>query len=698
MPAPVPAPAQAPSLPTPSIRRPRDAAPARDGSDASAPAPPRRDGSSLLYARIAGARAVLGDASAHDDALLLAANAVHLRANANPSDEEAQAASAALWRAEADAWAAANGASPRLTEEDVLAAYLDLWSLVLDPPATPDFMDRREITKRYLLERTAAGLSIAIQETPSRQPVPVDTLLDHYMDDAEVLSRYYLQFAGYAATQLNRFSRLGVIGEAARQGLNRLRLAETPKRMWHISSLAKIPPGALNLPSGMLLSTVMRRMGDSHVAQMDDGAFYHIDANGTIERLSGPILDGEGRLDVRQVLKSRGIIAAPARDRSAGPVDYGLQEAPAYIANWSACDPVPLFDHAVARRQDALRSAIDEWKKEKYLPSRMESVMRLLIPFYELYHNKRWDPGYHVKAQDVAWDAGLLAFTVASIAIGGLGGSAGMAAARQSMRAVASQGLKAMIQAGLASTVRQFSLRAFLILGVRETADFVLPLTPVVHLMKGVTRSTAIAARALRPALRDASILLRAASPKDLLNVVYDAIAKTGGLARSISAQTLRDAIEVAARRPVPDRVYREQSHAPLSTLEFSSGDAASEDDILVECIRAAASTMDRAPARLLSADRGAALSGAAPQPRASTITAIDTTQAPGRFRTIQDVLINEGPRLVGDGKLRAETLRAAIFQAYTRDDKRIVYLGGSIPQGWIVPVEPALREPAPQP
>jgi len=65
-------------------------------------------------------------------------------------------------------------------------------------------------------------------------------------------------------------------------------------------------------------------------------------------------------------------------------------------------------------------------------------------------------------------------------------------------------------------------------------------------------------------------------------------------------------------------------------------------------------------------------------------VLAIATKNDPENFRTIENILKYEGPRLVKEKKITSGTLASAIRYALEENEKEIFYLGGSIPSNWI--------------
>jgi hypothetical protein len=643
------------------------------------------DPRSLIGARIAAARILLGpeaNAMAQDD-LLFAANAVHRKAQDSPQDYDARAASVVLWREEAAAWARANDAGAGISEATRLRAYQEQWSLALDPPPVPAFQDRSTLATAYVLERSAAGLSYAIAQRPSPTPVPVKDLLEHYKDHPEVRIRYYSQFARYIESHLDRFSTLSAIADADRAGVHVLRLYEAPTRLWHIENVTRFPAGAHRLPSGAMLSASGRSLGASFIAELPGGEFVHVDARGTLKRLAGSVVRADGELHASAVLRAYGL-AGP--DRNAP--DNAAEDLPGeYVVRSARCDTVPLRELLIGQRKQALAAAITQWKKDNYQASWGESIMGTIIPFYDVYHQLKWDPGYQVKFEDIAWDSVGLALTVASVAMIGLGGPAGVAAAAGAIRSALGQGVKEMVRAGLRSVVRHFSLRALLLQGTREAVDFVVPVFSARDLLRGIGHLAPLGKRAMLTALKETAVTLQHADPKLILDGIYEHLARTGAAGRLSTPDRIRRILQTAAERPVPSLVYRGHSgntgrkmlHAGVSIRPGTTG-----DDILLACIVHSASTGGSCGKVLsLSADRTVAMRFGKERPDPH-LFAIDTTSAPGDFRTVEDILLNEGPRLVQQGKIKPGTLRAAIQNTLLHEEREIFYMGGSIPDRMI--------------
>lgn len=650
---------------------------------------------SLIAARIAGARALLPAQarSWDDDALLLAANAVHRKALEHPDDADARAASRALWRAEAAAWARANDAPESMDQETRTRLLHEAWSLALDPPLPPVFKDHDAITGDYIVERAGKGLSIAIADRPQLQPVSRRTLLDHFKRTPEVRTRYYGQFAGYIEAHLDRFSLLGVMSETCDGKINRFFIETTPKRVWHVDKLAEISGERAMMPSGFTLpmGPPVRPLGQIHIFETTDGTFGCIDAQGRIKLIDGPMLNAAGELHIGAVLKAYGVnraqpegSAANANARSDGP-----KVAPsAYEAHWAPCDPAPLRELMVKRRKEAVLAAIGQWKEQNYDPSAGESILMAVVPFYSVFHKLRYDPGYTLQFEDVAWDAIGLAVTVASIALVAGGGPAGVAATIATVRAAGSLGLKQMMLAGMRSVVQQFSLKAFLLTGAREMADFVLPVFSTADVMRAVSHGGTHARLALKSALHEVDIALKAADPEKLLDGILGNLARLGAGARNATHATLRTALEEAAAYAIPAKVYRGQSSAGTRNLLYANIEkTATADDILAACIIHSGSTAGSGGKVLsLSTERSTALRFARGRHNPHIFT-IDTTREPGSFRNIEDILLREGPRLVQEGKIRPGTLRSAIAHALRHEENEIFYLKGSIPDDLIIKV-----------
>ena len=61
----------------------------------------------------------------------------------------------------------------------------------------------------------------------------------------------------------------------------------------------------------------------------------------------------------------------------------------------------------------------------------------------------------------------------------------------------------------------------------------------------------------------------------------------------------------------------------------------------------------------------------------------IDTQLDPENFRTIENIVKHDGPRLVESGKITAGTLSAAIKHALNQAEQEVFYVLGSIPDEW---------------
>ncbi|ANN76002.1 hypothetical protein [Bordetella flabilis] len=635
------------------------------------------DPRSLIGARIAAARVLVGPKAKAmgQDNLLFAANAVHRKAQRSPRDYDARSASIALWREEAAAWARANDAGPGIGEATRLRAYQEQWSLALDPPPVPAFQDRSALATAYVLERSAAGLPYAIAQRPSPTPVPVKDLIEHYKDDPEVRTRYYGQFARYIESHLDRFSTLSAIADADRAGVHALRLYEAPTRLWHVEEVTQFPSGAHRLPSGAILSASGRSLGPSFIAELPGGQFVHVDARGTVKRLAGAVVRADGELHASAVLRAYGL-AAQDPGGTGGP---GAE----YVVRAARRDAMPLRELVIGQRKQALGTAITQWKKDNYQASWGESIMGTIIPFYDVYHQLKWDPGYRVQFEDIAWDSVGLALTVASVAMIGLGGPAGVAAAAGAIRAAVGQGVREMVKAGLRSVVRHFSLKALLLQGAREAADFVVPVFSARELLRGIGHLAPLGKRAMLTALKETAATMQGADPRLLLDGIYEHLARTGAAGKTATPESIRRTLQAAAARPVPSRVYRGHSgNAGRKMLQagVSIRPGTTGDDILVACIVHSASTGGSCGKVLsLSADRSVAVRFGKERPEPH-LFAIDTTSAPGDFRTVEDILLNEGPRLVQQGKIQPGTLRAAIQNTLLHEESEIFYMGGSIP------------------
>jgi hypothetical protein len=112
--------------------------------------------------------------------------------------------------------------------------------------------------------------------------------------------------------------------------------------------------------------------------------------------------------------------------------------------------------------------------------------------------------------------------------------------------------------------------------------------------------------------------------------------------------------------------------------------DAATRDDYLAACIKHSARTGgSQGEVLSLTTDRSVAARFARERENAKVFT-IDTTSAPGDFRSIESLIMEDGPRLVEEGKITAATLAAAIRQSIDQSESEVFYMLGSIPDALV--------------
>ncbi len=187
----------------------------------------------------------------------------------------------------------------------------------------------------------------------------------------------------------------------------------------------------------------------------------------------------------------------------------------------------------------------------------------------------------------------------------------------------------------------------------------------------------------------------RNADPGRILRETYEEAGKMRqGSGRVLSADEIARIIDRRADRPIPDRLYRGQVGSGItSTFDWSGQDA--QDRYLAAIIEHAGSYSGTEHGKVpsLTMTESTAEYFAHGRPDAK-VWVIDTRHSPRDFRTIEDILKNDGPRLVRDGKLSRQVLAKAVGLTITNQwEDEVFFVRGSIPADWA-----QLRGPKPLP
>jgi hypothetical protein len=478
----------------------------------------------------------------------------------------------------------------------------------------------------------------------------------------------------YIESHLDRFCELSAVVKADAAGLGPLFMGKKPTKVWAIERIAVYPP----MLNRAVSPTTWRACG-SFIVQMPDMSFGFIGESGGFRRIHKPILGADGVPRKAAVFALHGMAQPPAGARS--------------VVNMRAVDDgsLALKDVMARAARTELSTVIAQWKEENYDASVLEKILRLLVPFYEVAHLCRNDPGYELKAQDIALDVLSVTLALGTIGIASVGGAAGMRVALAAARGAAAQGTRAMISTAIRSGAAQFTSRALLRAAGRELTDLVVPVFSVHDLLRlTVGRRAKAAAQGLASLAHPTRVAMGFGRPPGVLDELYETLVLTRAVGPHISAVDLKKAIDMGASAAIPPTVFRGQSFLGSRNVLYlpEIGVGGSVDDYLVACLKHASRTSGAVGAPMsLSAHKAVARRFSAGR-EAGVIISIDTTRDAGNFRTIESIIKHDGPRLVEQNKLTRGTLMAAIKNAFIQEEKEILYLGGAIPDEFILRID----------
>ena len=650
------------------------------------------DQSSIVAARIAATRAYVGqDFAGESDAHVLeVANLAHLEARLRPADGDAVQVSANLLQQECEHWAAANGDAAIADAATRVEIYQELWSLAVDPPALPFFHSRDEIADLYGMSRP---LHIIAGATPPYAPVMGATLdqahrIRYFRDDPEVVRRYFEQFHAYTRTELGRLAAKLALLAGQQVGLKPLALTQKPAYIWEVTAvdLVRVFSGGVSAAGGMPPET-LRRLGACFIFQMADGRRGCIDGGGRLRwdvPAAGPDAGAPWVLNDAEVLACYDQSGEPV---PGNPLPHTDRYAISRVARHGEISLKQMLQEQVSR---AVKDCIADLRARDDGMSRTSHVAAFLVPFYETWWKHAHDPGHEVQMKDVAFDVLGTVGMLAALGVGHIGGTAVWRALVATVEKARCHGSRAMAAAGLRLAAGAPSRLPAATRAGHELVDFAVPVASVMRTQSRQSRS--VVAAALRQTCRESAALRNPQQPAQLLSAIYTSLSETGAVGTGIAANRIRESLLRAARRPVPDVVYRGHAKAQSRNLLHRGPDAGalgSGDDYLVACVKHTARTGGSNGTVLsLTADRSVA-AGFARRRVDGAVFAIDTTRARGSFKPIAAILLDEGPRLVQSGRITPGTLRAAIRQVFCQGESELFYLGGDIPDEFIATTTP---------
>jgi len=166
--------------------------------------------------------------------------------------------------------------------------------------------------------------------------------------------------------------------------------------------------------------------------------------------------------------------------------------------------------------------------------------------------------------------------------------------------------------------------------------------------------------------------------PASILNRAYAKVAAEHG----VTPEFVANFIDQEAAEEIPEFLYRGQSGGTIQSSWGTVGDDRL-DDYLTALLKHTGNTEGGENASL-SAVRSVAREFASARPNGQ-ILRIETGFDRANFRSAADLIKNEGPRLVAEGKLDEETLAEAIDNMVVASktgspEKEVFYIRGSIP------------------
>jgi hypothetical protein len=652
------------------------------------------DAGGVIGARVLAMRGLLRKAAINreDEQLLELANGIHRAAQQNPASTTAVDLSLALLREEAGVWAQAQGAGEvEVGEHAKTAAFLEAWSLTLNPPPPPDFKNRTELAKIYI-EKEELSPEIYYPKVHETIELPNQAFVNLISDSREIAIQFFKQFDNYIRLHVDTAVKAKMMSNLEDAGVGRLNLEFRPEKTWVINEVSVM----MLDPVSRTYRTIQQYVPDRrepallvlaskgrHLLIRPDGSLKYVNdavKNGKVNKSvivkalgGGPSINAGGGNATRDDIAGGEIWSFPPQLK----FDSDLLETPHR--------PVKIGDIVEAKVRRHLLSLIETWKESEYEPALGERVLNFVVPFYETVNRSLLDPRYKITVADIAMDVvdlGLTLFSIGSSALCAKGVRAGIRAARAAKSISASARASAIVRAVLEGS----KTSSFLIQAGKELTDFVVPVFTVSKILHSATRmSWRGAARLVR---REVVKMDRAAGEildkADLLGEIYESVARGSGYA--ISAKLLKEGIDERAAASIPQKLYRGQNVAPSGNILYSPWkqvDASSEDDYLAACIRHSARTGGSAGEVLsLSAHAGVAIRFMrGPEAR---LIEIDAAQDLLNFRTIENIIKMDGPRLVREGKIKAGTLAAAIRNSGDQGEYEFFYTRGSIPDSMV--------------
>jgi hypothetical protein len=633
---------------------------------------------SIIAARILAIKKLLGKPGTdlEDEQLLEIANSIHYHASTSELSE-------LLYKEEINIWADQNGAnSIDVDKETIINVYQETWSLMLNPPVTPNFKNRTQIRSeihpdayKFYKVKITPDLALNIKLTKE--------------DIQDAISReiYYEQFSVYINNFLSYFCTGKAIANAMQARLGRILMEYKPTKMWIINDITKYTNIRTLAPSTEVrikhkFVTVKTNPVPALLFPMPDNRYGLITPEGDFQFIDEPIINEEGRLLKAPILRALQI--PYSGDDETEKHDYCMVRA-CKLGNFrlhsnlieDIAEPLTVKQLMEQNIKDTTLAAIKNWKENNYNGSTLDKILKAIIPFYELIHNMKLDPTYEFHISHIAFDLLELGLTIATIGSSVLTYQSIKAAI---IAAKLAKGASVATRASIAikTSLAGFKTSSFLILTGKELTDFIIPIFTIKNMLKIMTKPVRLFSIAEIERYLGKSNLLQINMPDSnrLLSNIYQTLEKTYGR-KKVSAIDIQEFIDEGAEKIIPEKLYRGQKGLFI-TSEFNVVTNANRDDYLVAIIKHVSMyNGSNGVVKSLSMNKDVA-KRFKEKYKGDLLSITANTQD---FRTIENILKYDGPRLIREGKIKAGTVLAAIRQVFHQEENEVFYMLGSIPE-----------------
>ncbi|SMG02507.1 hypothetical protein [Burkholderia singularis] len=653
------------------------------------------DGSSLIGARILGMRKLLGDVAKNheDEQLLELANGIHQCAYRHPANQTAAALSLALLGEECSYWAAAHGGNElKINTYAKMRIFRESWSIALNSPSLPEFKNRTELAKDYIAENNIESkyFHAGLQKWLA---VEYDFLVKRVSQYREIAIEYFKQFDKFIKQNIDATVKAKVFALADESKVGRLTLEYRPEKAWVISDASLKIYDMRDRYIGVVVAKSRDIIQDASepalVLPVPGDRYLLIKPNGEISYVNdivrgdeiqkGPALAALGAEFSRNITNNdRETLCDTNKKDLCDLSDFRLHSSLYSTPH----RPISIRDIMEAKVKRHMIRLIDAWKDSMYTETPTDALFSFIIPFYETINKAQLDPRYQVRIQDIALDIvqlGLTLATIGSSTISFKAIRAGVRAARAAKLASATERASAIVRA----TLEGSKTSSFLLVAGRELTDFVIPVFTARSIFRAAfnipkSRMAKIIGGELQ---KMDELFKKLVIQNTALDKIYENIAL--GFDYVMSPADIKKMIDERAARKIPDKLFRGQSSVVdknyLGT-PWTRVDELSRDDYLVDCIKHSAragGSMGRVLS--LSANKFVAKKFAISR-QAGKLFMIHADKSPRNFRTIEDIIKNEGPRLISEGKITAGTLASAVRNSAINREEEIFYMLGSIP------------------